>query len=112
MKEADIMRQIQLAVTAEGARAFRNNVGQVEDITGRVIRFGLCPGSSDLIGWVPRIVTPDMVGRRVATFLAIEVKRPGGRATDQQLQFIEAVVNAGGIAAIACAPDQVKEILR
>ncbi len=41
-------------------------------------------------------------------FIAIEVKRPGGRATHEQTQFIEEVEQAGGIGFIA---DNVGEVV-
>lgn len=77
---------------------FRNNVGALEDKTGRVVRYGLCKGSSDLIGWRTVEVTPDMVGKPVAVFVALEVK-DRGRLTAEQAQFLAVVQSAGGIAA-------------
>ena len=62
---------------------------------------GLCEGSSDLIGWVSREITPDMVGKRIAQFLAVETKSPKGRASSEQKNFIAAVKKAGGAAGIA-----------
>jgi hypothetical protein len=64
----------------------------------RPISFGLCVGSSDLIGWTETIVTPDMVGEKIAIFTAVEVKNEKGRASKEQIKFLKAVRNAGGIA--------------
>jgi hypothetical protein len=91
-------------------RLFRNNVGALRDATGRLVRYGLAPGSSDLIGWRTITVTPDMVGQTVAQFVAIEVK-DRGRATPEQLTFIEAVTRAGGLAGVARSPDDARTIL-
>jgi hypothetical protein len=80
---------------------FRNQSGQYQ-AEGRWIRYGIAnPGGSDLIGWTTVEVTPEMVGRKVAIFSAIEVKTPTGRPTLEQTRFIEAVRRAGGIACIA-----------
>lgn len=89
-----------------GIRVFRNNVGTATTADGRFIRFGLCPGSSDLIGWTEYVIQPQDVGRTVAIFTALEVKTATGRATCQQRQFINAVRRAGGIAAIVRNPQQ------
>jgi hypothetical protein len=67
----------------------------------QAITMGLCEGSSDLIGWVSREITQDMVGKRVAQFLAIETKSKSGRPSDEQKNFIAAVKKAGGAAGIA-----------
>lgn len=63
--------------------------------------YGLCEGSSDLIGWRTRIITAEDVGKPIAQFVAIEVKSKTGRATKDQNSFIYTVQKAGGIAGIA-----------
>ena len=65
------------------------------------VRYGLQPGSSDLIGWTIRTVTPEMVGQQVAVFTSIEVKTPTGRLRPEQQQWLDAVQAAGGIAGVA-----------
>jgi hypothetical protein len=110
MNEGDIMRSIMLA--PHGAVLWRNNTGAVKDSTGRLIRFGLCKGSSDLIGLRSVTVTPDMVGQRVAVFAAIEVKTPTGKPTAEQINFIGKVNEAGGIAGIARSPEDAMQILQ
>ncbi len=111
----DIMRSIG---SRPDCRLFRNNVGQAYQ--GQVIgdnaysvtlknpkriKYGLTAGSSDLIGWQSLKITPDMVGKKVAVFLAIEVKRPGRitsnkKTLDKQRNFINQVNASGGIAGI------------
>jgi hypothetical protein len=90
VNEQAIQQRIMLALSERGCLIFRNNTGTATASDGSRIRFGLCVGSSDLIG-----VSPD--GR----FLAVEVKTPTGRVRPEQVAFIEAVVAAGGIAGIA-----------
>jgi hypothetical protein len=66
------------------------------------VRYGLAnPGGSDLIGWTSRTVTPDMVGKKIAIFTAVEVKTATGRTSEAQRNFLQAVETAGGIAVIA-----------
>lgn len=105
--EAYIQQQTRLALARAGSVMHRNNVGQYTDPkTGRPIRYGLCVGSSDLIGWTPVTITPDMVGRTLAVFTAVEVKAPHGRPTEPQLNFIAQVTKAGGFAGIARSPGE------
>jgi hypothetical protein len=106
--ETPLMQRIRLAAGARpDARLFRNNTGVLLDRFGRPVRYGLCTGSSDLIGWR----TVELGGRRVAVFTAIEVKLPLGRLEPAQRNFIEAVKAAGGIAGVARSPLEAKELL-
>lgn len=92
MSETKLMRDIQIAVSFLGHRVFRNNCGLFTTENGEKVRTGLAVGSSDLIGWLG-----DGSGR----FLAIEVKTGHGRPTKEQINFIDAVNSAGGVAFIA-----------
>jgi hypothetical protein len=100
LKESDIQRLIMLALSEAGCLIFRNNVGVLKNAAGIPIRFGLAVGSSDLIGIAP--------GGR---FLAVEIKTPTGKATPEQLRFIEAVRSRGGIAGIARSPAEALALL-
>jgi hypothetical protein len=96
--EANVMNDCLLALSQAGCLAWRNNTGQLPDANARSIKFGLCVGSSDIIG-----VAPD--GR----FLAVECKTAIGQPTDAQVRFLDAVRSKGGRAGIArCADDAVK----
>jgi hypothetical protein len=105
--ETAIQNNIRLAVTAgTGIRLFRNQVGAVR-VDDRYITYGLCPGSSDLIGW-----TPVKIGdRTLAVFTALEIKTRTGRTSPEQDRFIEAVVRAGGIAGVARSIDDARRII-
>lgn len=109
--EADFMRRCQKLATSLGARLFRNNVGVLEDKRGVPVRYGLQVGSGDLIGWVPVVITPDMVGQTVAVFASVETKGAKGRATAEQVAWAEAVSKAGGRAGIARKDDDLTIIL-
>lgn len=122
MTESNLLRQILLEVSKRlpNVRLFRNNVGvgwagKLVNISAlgvtaiqnaRPLRAGLCEGSSDLIGWTSVEITPGMVGRRLAVFTAVEVKKPGGKPTAEQLNFLQRVQDAGGIAVLAFDEDQ------
>lgn len=108
MNETNLMNAILLA--DHGCRLFRNNTGAIKDETGRLVRFGLCKGSSDLIGFKTVTITPEMVGKQVAIFTAIEVKTPTGKPTPEQLHFVNRVKELGGIAGIARSVDDVLAI--
>ena len=100
MSERNIQSQIMIALSSAGCLVFRNNTGALTDKTGRLVRYGLCKGSSDIIG-----VCPD--GR----FLAVEVKTAKNRLTPDQERFILAVKASGGRAGVARSVDDAMGIL-
>jgi hypothetical protein len=93
-------------------RLFRNNTGALKDQGGRLVRYGLCTGSSDLIGWRTITITPEMVGQRLAVFTSIEVKTPTGHLTPAQSAWLGTVRGCGGIAGIARSVRDAEDILR
>jgi len=101
--ETRLQQEIRLALGLRAdLRLYRNQTGQLPDPkTGRPVQFGLARGSADLIGWRTVVVTPDMVGQRLAVFTSIEVKTPRGRLTPEQHNWLHAVRTAGGIAGVA-----------
>ena len=111
--ETDIQQRIRLALGIRpDLRLFRNQVGQLPDPrTGRPVQFGLARGSADLIGWRSVVITPEMVGQRVAVFTSLEVKTPTGRLTPAQQAWLGTVHNAGGIAGVARSVRDANEIL-
>lgn len=72
---------------------------------------GTPAGYSDGTGWTPVEITPEMVGKTVAVYTAMEAKTPKGKPTKEQLDFIKAVQNAGGIAGIVRSPDDAVDII-
>ena len=90
MKEQNVQAACLVALSQAGCIVWRQDTGAYRAKSGALVRYGLCVGSSDIIG-----IAPD--GR----FLAVEVKNDTGRATDAQLRFIAAVQAAGGRAGIA-----------
>lgn len=112
MNESGLMRSIQIALSFMGLRLLRNNVGMLEDRNGQKVRYGLCVGSSDLIGWYAVEITPEMVGKKLAVFTAVEVKTPTGRLTKEQVNFLEAVKSAGGIAFVARSVEEAERFIK
>lgn len=119
------MRRCMRRATDAGARVFRNNVGvgwtgtsrRLPDqsilITDpRPLHAGLAQGSADLIGWMPVVVTADMVGQVVAVFTSVETKTARGRATDAQKRWAQVVAEAGGLSGIARTDADLDKILR
>jgi hypothetical protein len=128
MSEADFMRRCLKRATEMGARLFRVNVGRawvgerVDHQMGNIppgwvvlkdarpFKSGV-PGMSDLIGWVPVEITPEMVGKTLAVYTAVETKTARGRATVEQNNFIDAVSRSGGRAGIARTDGDLHNIL-
>ena len=111
MSERDIQAQILLALSHGPTRLLRINAGVawqgtvIERTPQRLvlarpyaIRLA-APGVSDLIGWTQ--------GR----FVALEVKGPRGRVTDEQAAFIDLVRRSGGLAGVARSVGEAKAIL-
>lgn len=107
-----VQNAVRIASAHRGYWLGRNNVGQLKDEHDRPVRYGLANDSkqlndvlksSDLIGWRSVTVTPEMVGRKVAIFTAIECKRDGWKFTPTdkreiaQNRFGMMVLAAGGL---------------
>lgn len=113
--ESALVHDIRLALGAgDFTRIFRNQVGEAwfgeaechgdGSVTlhhARRVPFGLCTGSSDLIGWRTIHVTPEYLGSTLALFTAIEAKQPRGRASREQRAFLSTVQRFGGLAGVA-----------
>lgn len=105
-----------LAALSGFATLFRNNVGAYKTESGAWVRYGVCnPGGSDVLGWVSKVITKDMVGQRVAIFVAIEVKAPGGHTDPKRLaaqeHFVQVVADAGGLAGFARSTEDAMDII-
>lgn len=118
--ESRIMSLVRLRAAELGRRLFRNNVGVLKDANGRPVRYGLANDSkdlnqrlksADLVGWETIIITPDMVGQRVARFLSVECKAQGWRFNPNdpheaaQMRWANMVNEAGGRAVFATGPE-------
>lgn len=119
--QADIFRRLG---SLPNIRIFRNNVGVgfqgrvihedagIITLSGaRRIRFGLHTGSGDLIGWKSTLITTDMVGKKIAQIVSIETKTKTGRPTDEQTNWRDQIISAGGIAGIVRSTDEAIELI-
>ncbi len=124
--ESDVQQFIQMEAVKYGCVLLRNNSGSFQDATGRPVRFGLGNisrahndriKSSDLIGVTTVIVTQEMVGRKLAVFTAVEVKRSGWKLNFKdprekaQLAFIDWIYKLGGFGGFASSVEDFKKIL-
>ena len=120
-----------MAVSKLGTRLFRINTGRAwtgNKITKfpkthpqwpgavlihdpRPFSTGTPPGYADGTGWTPVVVSAEMVGQTLAVFTAVETKTPTGRASAEQINFIDQVKKAGGIAGIARSPEDAVKIV-
>lgn len=131
--ENTVMRQVWLAL-GPVSRLFRLNTGKAWLCHGqpqrrpdgsivlppgsRPVALGLAlpngeslSGAPDLLGFTPVVITPDMVGRTIPVFTGVECKAStGGRKRDAQINFVEQMHRAGGIAGFANSPAQALEI--
>jgi len=112
-KETAIQKKILDSINKHNlAKLFRNNCGAVDLGGGRLMRFGVGgKGASDLIGYKSVVVTPDMVGKKIAVFTAFEVKTPTGKVSADQNVFIQTVQSYGGIAGIVRSVDDALKLL-
>lgn len=110
--EQAIQQNILLQCSRSNVRLLRNNCGSYKSPTGTFVRYGVGnPGGSDLIGLRSVTITPEMVGQQIGQFVALEIKTPTGRATEQQQRFLAMVRSLGGLAGIARSVDEAQALL-
>ena len=88
--EGRIVNECLMALSEAGCLSWRNDTGALPGPGGRLIRYGLCKGSSDIIA-----IAPD------GAFVAVECKTAKGRTTEAQDRFLAAVRSKGGRAGVA-----------
>ena len=98
MSERDRIDELLVRASKLGVRLFRNNSGVAFHKDGKVTRYGVAPGGSDLLGWKMFHVKQSHVGLSLALFTAVEVKDEKHKPTPEQQRFLDAVNGAGGLA--------------
>ena len=99
MTETDIMNLIRMNLSESGFTVFRANVGKIKLSDGRWFDTGLPKGFSDLFA----------VKDGKAYF--IEVKKPGGTVSPEQINFIDQMKKHGCIAGIAHSVEEAVELV-
>ena len=102
--EATVLAETRLALCSmPGVTVWRNTTGFAET-DGRKFRYGLCPGSSDLVGCLR--VTPPGSSVPLAVALFVETKHPtSGRLAADQATFGEVVRRLGAVHIVASSAD-------
>jgi hypothetical protein len=111
MSESKNLSEIKLNKPKE-TTLWRNNCGLAVYKKGDrtwSVRYGLCDGSSDLIGGTRIKITPEMVNREILVFTAVEVKVEKGKKRDDQIHFINFIKQSGGIATFATSSKDVEK---
>lgn len=125
LSEATIQNQTRRDFSYIGPN-WRNNVGVLQDINGRPVRFGLGNDSaklnkeiksSDLIAITPVVITPAHVGQTLGVFTAMETKKSDwifswkDERAVAQWRFHEIVRQHGGYAGFINDPRQIPYII-
>lgn len=100
MTETDIQNQIRVALSPY-CDVFRVNVGLCYTKDSRPMRTGVPVGFSDLFGH----------RKSDGRAFYIEVKTAEGRASPQQLRFLERMIADGAIAGICRSPEDALRLL-
>lgn len=98
--EAQILKAVMMEASRLGMRVFRNETGLFYAKNGTPVSCGLRKGSGDLIGWT-----------RHGRFASLEIKKVGGRASKEQINWMEQVQAAGGFACIIDDEKKLKKML-
>lgn len=125
MRESAVTSHVRLDAASLGVDLFRNNSGGTYDETGRFIRYGLGSfdskkdklASSDYIGVTPTFIMPEMVGKVLGVFTAIEMKPSDWKFYDSderalyQRNFHDMVRRGGGFAGFATCIEDFRRII-
>lgn len=123
MKEQSIQNSILIAMGQAGAYGLRVNSGSFWG--GEILSYkdnmlllknptkvqGAPAGTSDIVGCKPTLITPQMVGKTIGVFVAIEVKKPTKNAEEHQENYLMMMRSRGAITGVAKSPEDVVRIL-
>lgn len=98
-EETNIQDRIRLALSKKGCKVFRCNVGNFYTKYGQEIHIGV-KGHSDVYGV-----------RQDGKAFFVEVKTPIGKASPEQLKFIEAMKKSNALAGFARSIDDALKIV-
>lgn len=73
-------------------------------------------GIPDVIGCIPTVITPDMVGKTFGQFIAVETKSFGkyslANASRNQQRELQQIAEHGGLAILADRPETVEDAIK
>jgi len=124
MKESSRQAAIRLALASRGDNVFwRNSVGRATyykdgktcpkckkpTLGARTwtVPYGLCPGSSDLIG----LVNIESMAVPVAVFVGLEVKNAKGTESENQIKYRNLVNDRGGVVEVVRTPEEANDAI-
>ena len=120
---------VRLRANQRGCRLMKNNTGVAYDQFNRPVFFGLDnegkKGPDDIrtpdwVGWHNVLITPEMVGKSIPVFTAIDAKKLGFKRKDSyskgtrefgQNKFFQQVKKVNGVAGFASCSADVDEII-
>lgn len=125
MRESAVTSHIRLDAAQQGVLLLRNNSGAFTDEYGNFVRYGLGSfnpekdkkASSDYIGITPIFITPEMIGRVLGVFTAVEMKPdnwkflPSDKRALYQRNFHDIVKQNGGFAGFARNIEEFRRII-
>lgn len=105
-RETEVYAPVKEWARSKGGQLYRNPRGLMPLANGRMMKFGVGPdGAGDLIGPIPVRITQSMVGRTIAVYAEIELKREGGGViAEHQQRRIDYLRDMGAIAGVARNP--------
>lgn len=122
--ESAVTSHIRLDAAQRGITLLRNNSGGFYDERGRFVRYGLGSfteeqklKSSDYIGITPVFIGPDMLGKVLGVFTAVEIKpsdwkfNSNDKRSLYQSNFIDMVLKAGGYAGFTPTVEHFRKII-
>lgn len=125
--ESATSKQCELVAAQNRVRLWRNQSGALKNENDVMVRYGLgntskkineVMKSSDYIGFKTIVITPDMVGRSIAQFIAAEMKKPGWHLTpgdkrgNAQAAFGAIVLNGGGLFRFITNPAEFEKMIK
>lgn len=129
-------QNVKLRASQYKCRLLKNNSGVAYTKDSRPVFFGLGNEGNkdddgkfahqhirtpDWVGYTEITVTPEMVGKKIAVFTAVDAKKigfvkkisyPKGTREHGQQKFFDQVIEANGIAGFASCPEHVDEIMQ
>lgn len=98
-REQDVLSACLQYLTLRGLFCWRsNNTGVFDPVRKRFRTFRGLKGVADILGIIPQQIETDGETVTQGIFLAVEVKRAGGKTTTHQDYFLDQIRDLGGIA--------------